>query len=117
MSRVTPCEGPRACIPRRDAAATAVEYSRGLTLRRCALNAGIFLALTSSATPAWAGVRALAAGGGAGPTLLGDRVLWGEPQRVVSAPIAGSPVVGVGAVDGDRRGQARGRLGPGGGAV
>src|SRR4051812_20828868 len=100
MSRVTPCEGPRASDPRRDAAATAVEYSRGLTLWRCALNAGIFLALASSATPAFAAVRALARGGAAGPALLGDRVFWGEPRRGGSPPVAGGPGGGGGGAGG-----------------
>src|SRR4051794_20287653 len=93
MSRVTPCEGPRLRVARRNAAATAVEYSRGMTLWRRALNAAILLVLTSTATPAEAGVRALAPGGAAGPALVGDRVFWGEARRIISAPAAGGPAV------------------------
>src|SRR3954471_18196353 len=69
-----------------------------MTVRRSALNAVIFLALASSATPAAAGVRALAPGTGAGPALLDGQVFWGEAGRVVSSPVRGGPVSSAGDV-------------------
>jgi hypothetical protein len=69
-----------------------------MTVRQSALNAVILLALASSATPASAGVRALAAGAGAGPALQDGRVPWGEARRVVASPVWAGPVVSLGDV-------------------
>lgn len=83
-----------------------------MTVRQRALNAAIVLAALSTATPAFAGVRALAPSGTAGPALVGDQVLWGETRRVVAAPVFGGAVVGVGDV-----GTLRAELVAGSGAV
>src|SRR4051794_36558687 len=96
MSRVTPCEGPRLLFARLWAAATAVEYSRGMTLRRCALNAGIFLALASTAAPAAGAVRAVAAAPAAVPA-AGVHAVAAAPAAVPAAgvrAVAAAPAAG-----------------------
>src|SRR3954454_23068995 len=98
MSRVTPCEGPRLLVARLWAVATAVEYSRGMTVRWSGMLVAIFLALWGSAADASAGVRALARAPGAGPALVGSSVLWSSREAVFAAPVSGGAVARVGGV-------------------
>src|SRR3954453_719485 len=95
MSRVTPCEGPRLLVARRWAVATAVEYSRGMTVRWSGMLVAIFLALWGSAADASAGVRALAPAPVGGPALLGGTVFWSSATAVFTQPVSGGPVASV----------------------